>query len=71
MLKARGRLHEGKAGKRMNDFTDVLQIDIWAKEAMEYFTKTGIIVGSGGKLYPKENTTRTEIAQVLRNILMQ
>lgn len=68
-LKQTGKLPETDTGKRLEDYSDKSQISNWAKEAMEYFVKTGIIVGSGNKLYPKEMTTRAEIAQVIKNIL--
>ncbi|HBQ27770.1 MAG TPA: hypothetical protein DD791_15350, partial [Syntrophomonas sp.] len=50
-------------------FTDVGQIEAWAKEAMTLLIKTGIIGGSNGELNPASTTTRAEMVQVLYNLL--
>jgi uncharacterized repeat protein (TIGR02543 family) len=68
-LKAIGQLPQGDSGKTLSDFTDVGQIEAWAKEAMTLLIKTGIIGGSNGELNPASTTTRAEMVQVLYNLL--
>ena len=68
-LKAIGQLPQGDSGKTLSDFTDVGQIDAWAKEAMTLLVKTGTVGGSNGKLTPQGTTTRAEMVQVLYNLL--
>ena len=41
----------------------------YAKEAVEALTGAGLIAGSNGKINPKANTTRAEVAVVLDRIL--
>ena len=50
-------------------FNDQDQIADYAKEAVETFTKMGIIQGNGGYLKPKDKATRGEVAKMLRNIM--
>ncbi len=69
VLKVTGQLPQGHSGKTLSDFTDVEQIDAWAKEAMTVLVKTGTVGGSNGKLFPANTTTRAEMAQVLKNLL--
>jgi uncharacterized repeat protein (TIGR02543 family) len=68
-LKFIDQLPEGNSGKTLTDFTDVGQIDSWAKDAMTLLVETGTIGGSAGKLNPINLTTRAEMAQVLYNLL--
>ncbi|ABZ82759.1 multidomain protein with s-layer homology region, hyr domain [Heliomicrobium modesticaldum Ice1] len=68
-LKVIGRLPEGDSGKRLSDFSDTGEIAPWSKEAMKLLVETGTIGGSGGKLLPKDTTTRAQMAQVLYNLL--
>lgn len=64
-LKAIGELPEGTSGKTLPAFSDAGQIAFWAKDAMTLFAETGTIGGSGGKLTPKDTSTRAQMAQVL------
>jgi len=36
---------------------------------MQYFVKTGVVVGSGGKLNPKAAISRAEMAVTLHRVL--
>lgn len=70
-LKAIGQLPEGNTGKTLSAFSDAGQINSWAKEAMTLMVKNGTVSGSGGKLTPKETTTRAQMAQVLYNLMSE
>ncbi|MBR5272751.1 MAG: S-layer homology domain-containing protein, partial [Clostridia bacterium] len=50
-------------------FSDANAVASYAKEAVETLTGAGIIAGSNGKINPKANTTRAEVAVVLDRIL--
>lgn len=54
--------------KNKTNYTDYNEISSWAKNAVEYFIKTKIIVGENGKLNPKRNITRAETVQILYNL---
>lgn len=66
-----GRLPQGNSGKTLSDFSDAGSIATWARDAMKRLVETGIVSGSGGKLFPMNNTTRAEMAQVLYSLLMK
>ncbi len=68
-LKAIDRLPHGNSGKALSGFKDADQIAPWAKDSMTLLVETGTVGGNGGKLGPKEMTTRAETAQVLYNML--
>lgn len=68
-LKVIGQLPEGDSGKTLLDFTDGGNISAWAKEAMEYFVKTGIIVGNNSQVEPRGSATRGQTAQMLYNLM--
>ncbi len=68
-LKVINRLPQGDTGKPLSAFSDAGQIASWAKDAMTLMVQTGIINGSGGKLFPMATTTRAEMAQVLYSLL--
>lgn len=68
-LKAMNMLPEGNKGKSMSSFSDAKDISPWAMDAMKLLVETETIVGSGGKLSPKETTTRAQMAQVLYSLL--
>lgn len=68
ILKSISCLPIGDSEKRLSDFTDVGNINPWAKDAMTFMVETGIIQGSGGMLNPRNTTTRAEMAQVLYNL---
>ncbi|HHX59683.1 MAG TPA: hypothetical protein GX707_02935 [Epulopiscium sp.] len=54
--------------KSLSHFTDYHEINSWAKDAMTLMIESGTIQGSGGKLSPKDKTTRAEMAQILYNL---
>lgn len=64
-----GQLPQGDSGKTLDHFSDVGQIDSWAKEAMKLLVETGTIGGNAGMLNPTSTTSRAEMAQVLYNLL--
>lgn len=68
-LKIIGKLPEGNSGKSLSSFGDADDIASWAKDAMTLLIETGTIGGSNGALTPTGTTTRTEMAQVLYNLL--
>ncbi len=68
-LKIIDKLPQETSGKKLSDFTDVEMIDSWANEAIALLVEIGILNGSNGKLLPKDNTIRAEMAQVLYNLL--
>jgi hypothetical protein len=68
-LKVINKLPRGDSGRTLSDFSDAGDIAPWAKEAMKLLVETGTIGGSGGKLLPKDTTTRAQMAQVLYSLL--
>lgn len=68
-LKVINMLPEGNKGKPLSSFSDAGDISSWAMEAMKLLVETGTVVGSGGKLLPKDTTTRAQMAQVLYSLL--
>ncbi|MBR5272345.1 MAG: S-layer homology domain-containing protein, partial [Clostridia bacterium] len=50
-------------------FSDMNSVASYAKDAVEALTGAGLIAGSNGKINPKANTTRAEVAVVLDRIL--
>lgn len=63
------KLPEGNSDKTLSDFTDSGDISSYAKEAMNYLVKNGIVGGSNGQLSPMVTTTRAQMAQILYNLL--
>ncbi|WP_213950676.1 chitobiase/beta-hexosaminidase C-terminal domain-containing protein [Tepidanaerobacter syntrophicus] len=68
-LKELGELPVGTTGTTLESFRDADKVAPWAKEAMEYLAKTGMVRGSDGLLTPESIATRAEMAQVLYNLL--
>ncbi|NLK44014.1 MAG: family 10 glycosylhydrolase [Tissierellia bacterium] len=56
------------SGLNFEEFTDIEEIDDYAREALEAFVNAGIIQGDGNKLVPKAMATRAQAAQVIYNI---
>lgn len=52
---------------RLSEFSDKGKISNYAKEAMAWAVTTGLIKGSGGRLNPKSNALRCEVAQIIVN----
>ncbi|QAY65876.1 choice-of-anchor I family protein [Paenibacillus protaetiae] len=53
-------------------FTDSDSISAWAREAVQALYAAGVVQGNAdGKLYPKQSTTRAEIAQIAAAFIQQ
>ncbi len=68
-LKVIGKLPESGSNKKLTDFYDNGSFASWAREAMDYLVKAGMINGSGGKLAPTEIANRAQMAQILYNLM--
>lgn len=55
------------SGDKYNAFTDTNRVSSYAVTALQWATTHGIINGDGGKLSPKENATRAQVAQIFLN----
>jgi S-layer homology domain. len=60
--------HSGQGASNIS-FTDGEQIADWAKDAVLSLADSGMINGTGGKLFPGQRMTRAEMAQLLKNSL--
>ena len=67
-LKATNQLPEG-TGKKASDFNDVQDVASWAIEGINYFTSNGIIAGANNNISPKGTSKRSELVQILYNLL--
>ncbi|MFM9330777.1 YDG domain-containing protein [Paenibacillus mesotrionivorans] len=56
-------------GSIWSSFADSGEIESWAKEAVAFMADSGLISGSGGRLRPADTATRSEMAQLLYNLL--
>lgn len=70
-LKATGKVPDVTGTKTLVEFSDGGQVASWAKDAMTLFVQTGTISGNGGRLSPVGTTSRSEMAQVLYNLLAE
>jgi len=52
-------------------FEDGDRVAAWAKEPMSVMVKAGVVNGSSGRLKPKTDASRAEMAQVLYKLLMK
>lgn len=68
-LRAMGKLPANKPAEGTDNFNDHKDIAEYAKAALEYMVKAGIITGSNGNFLPKDTTTRAQLAQVLYNLV--
>jgi len=55
--------------KTMNSFSDSAKVASYATGAMDYLIDHGVVVGSNGKINPKSNITRAEMAVTLHRVL--
>lgn len=55
----------------MTRFTDYTQIADYAQESVNKLVTKGIIQGSNGQIYPKDNLTRAEAAHIIYMILLE
>ncbi len=49
----------------LSSFPDAAKVSAWARDAMQWAVAEGLINGSGGKLLPGGNATRTQVAAIL------
>jgi hypothetical protein len=70
-LKLLGELPEtaNASGSTSASFGDEGEIASYAREAMAWFTHSGVISGSGGMLMPKAVSTRSQATQILYRLL--
>ena len=52
-------------------FVDAASVSDWALDAMTWAVENGIITGSNGKLNPRNNATRAEVAAMLMRFIQQ
>ncbi len=52
-----------------SSFKDTASVSSYAVSCMQYFVKTGVVVGSGSKLNPKAAISRAEMAVTLHRVL--
>jgi polygalacturonase/uncharacterized protein YjdB len=71
ILKKQDKLPASVTEKTITRFNDAEQIDSWAKEAVSFFVRAGVINGSNGRLTPKDVADRAQMAQILYNMLAQ
>lgn len=58
-------------GDPVAGFADMNDVASWFKADIEWARKTGLLTGSYGKLLPKKNNSRTEMAVVLQRFTMR
>lgn len=68
-LKLLDLLPESAQQKPLATFSDLKDIDIWAKEAMEALVGAGVVKGNGQLLAPRAFANRAQMAQVLYELL--
>lgn len=54
-----------KADGKLDSFSDAASVSSYAENAMQWAVANGIVNGSNGKLNPKNNATRAEVAAIL------
>lgn len=64
-----GKLPKVANSKNLSDFSDAASISDYAKDAMTALVQSGIVSGSDGKLNPQGVSTRSQLVQVLYNLL--
>ena len=62
---------EAASADTLTQFTDAAQISDYAKEAVATLAATQIIAGENGRINPKGNATRAEVAVTLERVLTQ
>lgn len=68
-LKVIDKLPESGSDKKLTDFHDNESVASWARDAMDYLVRAGMLNGTGGKLAPTETATRAQMAQMLYNLM--
>ncbi len=69
VLKSIDGLPETNSGKTLSHFGDAKEIAIWAKAPTAALVRAGIVQGNGQKLMPGAQTKRSEMAQILYNLM--
>lgn len=62
------RIMQLAPGSGETDFTDDSDISPWAGEMVSAIVQKGYMKGSGGRFFPKKNTTRAEVAAIIVNV---
>lgn len=68
-LKAMGKLEQLEADKSLMSYKDADKAAVWAKEALTYFVGAGAMDGDGVYLNPEVVASRSQMAQVLYDML--
>ncbi len=68
-LNVLGQLPDSEGDRQLSDFTDSDSVAAYAREALAYLVKTGVISGSDGQIQPESTATRAQMAQVLFHLL--
>lgn len=68
-LEAKGITYDKDGIDYLARYSDRNQISDYAKDAVAFLTKLGIVQGYDGKFNPKQYATRAEIAVILQNVL--
>ena len=55
--------------KSTSSFSDYSKVSTYAKEPLSYLIEHGVVVGDSGKINPKSNITRAEMAVILHRVL--
>ncbi|MCL6457242.1 MAG: endo-1,4-beta-xylanase [Gorillibacterium sp.] len=59
---------QGKAGGTLADYPDAASISNYAKDSAAALAKTGIVAGKNGRIAPRDELTRAEVAVILYHI---
>lgn len=68
---ARAMKLESEDTSALDRFEDGAEVSSWAKGSLAALIEAGYVKGNGGKLYPKADVRRNEVAQVLYNAFQQ
>lgn len=60
-----------KSNASLSNFSDEKQISNYASTAMKWAYENGIISGYDGSLAPREQATRAQVVQMIKNLLEQ
>ena len=57
------------ASAKLNSFTDADSVSAYASEALGWAVSEGLIIGASGKLMPKGDATRAQVAAILHRFV--
>ena len=57
------------SSNRTGNFSDYNKVSAYAKDPLKYLIEHGVVLGSDGKINPKSNITRAEMAVILHRVL--